>query len=73
MSGNWFDYIDRKTAPKPSHKRPAPAASKVKGMALNARVTEVDRRAQDGIEVEETDASDSMIMRIIGKIRGAGQ
>lgn len=71
-SGNdWYSYQDDRTRPKASHDRPTPASAKVKKMGLNDRVTELDRPARDSIIVEESTASDSMIMRIIGKIRGS--
>lgn len=62
MSRDWFDYQDKKTAPKPAYQRPMPK-----------RQTEppTPEPKSEGITVEETDASDSMITRIIGKIRGA--
>lgn len=62
MSTNWFDYQDKKTAPKPSYQRPMP---------VQHRAPPAPEPKSEGITVEETDASDSMITRIIGKIRGA--
>lgn len=53
---NYFDFIDRKTAPRPSHKRPPPSKA--------ARAEPVPREAKpEPIEVMESDASDSMILR----------
>lgn len=59
---DYFDYIDRKTAPKPAYQRPMPKTSG------KAKTSEPESQ---GIQVEEFDGSPSMIMRIIGKIRGA--
>lgn len=58
---DYFDYIDRKTAPKPAYRRPMP---------VQRREPPAEPESQ-GIQVEEFDGSPSMIMRIIGKIRGA--
>jgi hypothetical protein len=68
-----WQFQAEKYAPKPSHQRPAPAPAALKKMGMNDRVTEVVRRRpqEEEILVEESTASDSMIMRIIGKIRGA--
>jgi hypothetical protein len=46
-----------------------PAAAKVKAMGLNDRVTEVERLSASML-VEESDASDSMILKIVRKFRG---
>lgn len=58
MSSDYFDYVERKTAPKPSYKRPMP------------KFVERQEAKTGPIIVEESDASDSMIMRILGKLRG---
>jgi hypothetical protein len=70
VSDDYFSFMDKRTGPKPSHQRPGPTRGKVKNMGLNDRVTEIDRPAKDSILVEESTASDSMILRIIGKFRG---
>lgn len=54
---DWTDWNERKTAPKPSYERPMP---------------KFERKLEpqsEGMTVEETDASASMIQRIIGKFR----
>jgi hypothetical protein len=59
MSG-WFEYLDRKTKTRPSHKRFRP-------------VQPPNPRSCEGLLVEEKAASDSMIVRIrgaIAKLRG---
>lgn len=67
-SEDWFNFQDLRTRPKPSHQRPAPSAGKVKEMGLTDRVAEIGRPSRDdGIEVQEL-TSDSMIMRVLGKI-----
>jgi hypothetical protein len=60
VSDNYFDYVAKKTAPKPSHRRLPP--SKAPAATPEPK--------SDGIVVEESTASDSMIVRIIGKFRG---
>lgn len=76
---NYFDYMAKKIAPKPSHKRlpPSkvvrPAASVTGTGAVRLSVRDVvlpPEPKSEGITVEESTASDSMITRIIGKIRG---
>jgi hypothetical protein len=47
-----------------------PSHDKVKKMGLNDRVTEVERRSDEPMVVEESDASDSMILKIVRKFRG---
>ena len=69
MSDDYFSYQANKLKPKPSHQRPAPARDALKRLGQNERVAE-KRGADDGMIVEESTASDSMIVRIIGKIRG---
>lgn len=56
---NWFDYQDKKTAPKPAYQRPMP---------VQRRAPAPEPESQ-GIQVEEFDGSPSMVLRIIGKIR----
>lgn len=64
---DWFSYLSDKAAPRPAHLRAAPAADKVKQMSQTERVTDVEKPSQ--IDVEETDASDSMILRVFKKFR----
>ena len=56
---DWFEYQAKKTAPKPAYQRPMPK-----------RQSPPAEPESEGMTVEESTASDSMIMRIIGKIRG---
>lgn len=70
MSDDWFNYVDRKTGPKPSHQRTAPAAAVLKKLGMNDHVPEVEKASRESMVVEESDASPSMILRILGKIRG---
>jgi hypothetical protein len=58
---DWYDYIAKKVAPKPSYQRPMP---------VQRREPPAPEPESQGMTVEESTASDSMIMRIIGKIRG---
>lgn len=58
MSGDWYDYQDEKTAPKPAYKR-----------AMPKRQAPPAEPESQGMIVEEFDGSPSMIMRIVGKIR----
>lgn len=58
MSTDWFDYQAAKMAPKPAYQR-----------AMPKREPELEAKVEP-ILVEESDASASMIQRIIGKIRG---
>lgn len=54
---NYFDFIDRKTAPRPSHMRLPPSKA--------ARAEPVPREAKaEPIEVAESEASESMILRV---------
>lgn len=57
---NWFEYLDRRTAPPPNQRK-----------RIVRHVAPVPRpRSCEGMLVEESTASDSMIQRIIGKLRG---
>lgn len=53
---DWYDYLAKKMAPKPAYERPMPKR---------------EEPESQGMTVEEFDGSPSVIMRIIGKIRGA--
>lgn len=53
---NWWDFLEKKTAPKPAYERDMP------------RRPPPEPETQ-GMTVEESDASASMIQRIIGKFR----
>jgi hypothetical protein len=57
---DWFSYQAEKTGPKPSYKRSMPVQHRAPAPEPEST----------GMTVEESTASDSMIMRIIGKIRG---
>lgn len=57
MSSDYFDYVERKTAPKPSYNRPMPKFDR--------------QETKTGpMLVEEVDVSQSMIQRIFGKLKG---
>jgi hypothetical protein len=56
--GSWWQYQAAKLAPKPSYQRPMPTFERK------------PEPKEEPMVVEESDASDSVIMRIIGKIRG---
>lgn len=58
-SDDWFSYQAQKTAPKPSYLRTMPVQRRVEREPKTESMT-----------VEESTASDSMIVRILGKIRG---
>lgn len=61
---DWWDYLSKKTAPTPAYQRPMPVQRR-------EPVPEPKPEPESqGVTVEESTASDSMIMRIIGKIRG---
>jgi hypothetical protein len=71
---DWFSYLDHKTAPRPSHKRLPPskagrpgATPSVTGSgAVRLSVRDVvfpPEPKPDPIEVTESEASDSMILR----------
>jgi len=62
---NYFDFIARKTAPKPSHKRPPPSkgATVTESGAVRLSVRDVVHPRPEPIEVTESEASDSMILR----------
>lgn len=49
---DWFSYLDQKTAPRPSHKRLPPSKAPTRTYPEPAP-----------IEVTESEASDSMILR----------
>lgn len=67
MDSDWFSYLDRKTAPRPSHKRLPPSKVAITQERVSVRNPEPK---PEPMVVEESTASDSMITRIIGKFRG---
>jgi len=62
---DWYSYLDRKTAPRPSHKRLPPSkGATVNGSgAVRLSVRDVVHPRPEPIEVTESEASDSMILR----------
>lgn len=59
---NYFDFMSRKMAPKPSHQRKAPSKA-VRAGPPNPRPAPAPMAKYEPMEVTESQASDSMILR----------
>jgi hypothetical protein len=59
---NYFDFIDRKTAPKPSHRRLPPSRTGRPAITQERVLVRNAEPKPEPIEVTEGEASDSMIL-----------